>query len=238
MKLPFDGAIRRRIFLMRHAQAAYVRPDGTRAPDSRLVPLTPHGREEAARMSQLLREAPIDRAICSGLPRTRETASIVLGERKLALAVVEDLEEIRGGDAVARANLSPVDYAYAMFRAAEPDACFAHGEKFSTFAGRVVPAFQAILDDDSWSSLLLVAHGGVNRAILSHVLGSGLSSFGALEQDSCCLNIIDFDQTPIAGSVLRRIIRGLNLTTDDPVKLSRQLTTLEGMARQLVGAGQ
>ena len=237
MKLPFDGAIRRRIFLMRHAQAEYVRPDGTRAPDSRLVPLTARGRAEAERMAALLRDAAFDRAICSGLPRTQETARIILGERSLPLQVISDLEEIRGGDAIARASLSPVDYAYAMFRAAEPDACFAHGEKFSAFAARVIPAFQAILDDSAWTSLLLVAHGGVNRAILSHVLGSGLSSFGAIEQDSCCLNIIDFDATPVAGSVLRRIIRGLNLTADDPVKLSRQLTTMEGLATQLARTG-
>lgn len=222
---------------MRHAQAEYVRPDGTRAPDSRVVPLTAQGREEAARMAQLLANAQFDRAICSGLPRTRETATIILGQRTLPLEIVGDLEEIRGGDAIARASLSPVDYAYAMFRAAEPDACFAHGEKFSEFADRILPAFQSILDDSNWSSLLLVAHGGVNRAILSHVLGSGLASFGALEQDSCCLNIIDFDATPIAGTVLRRIIRGLNLTADDPVKLSRQLTTLEGAAQLLLRTG-
>ena len=116
---------------MRHAQAEYVRPDGTRAPDSRAVPLTAQGREEAARMAQLLANAQFDRAICSGLPRTRETATIILGQRPLTLEIVKDLEEIRGGDAIARASLSPVDYAYAMFRAAEPDACFADGEKFS-----------------------------------------------------------------------------------------------------------
>lgn len=223
---------------MRHAQAEYVRPDGTRAPDSRLVPLTAQGREEAVRMARLLADAKFDRAICSGLPRTRETATIILGERNLPLEIVGDLEEIRGGDAVARANLSPVDYAYAMFRAAEPDACFANGEKFSAFANRVLPAFQYIVDDPDWSSLLLVAHGGVNRAILSHILGGGLASFGTLEQDSCCLNIIDFDVTPVAGSVLRRIIRGLNLTADDPVKLSHPLTTLETMVRQLVNTGR
>lgn len=235
MKLPFDGAIRRRVFLMRHAQAEYVRPDGTRAPDSRLVPLTAQGRDEAARMSRLLADAHFDRAICSGLPRTQQTATIILGERNLPLEIVGDLEEIRGGDAVARASLSPVDYAYAMFRATEPDACFAHGEKFSEFANRVLPAFQAILADNSWSSLLLVAHGGVNRAILSHILGGGLASFGTLEQDSCCLNIIDFDAAPVDGAVLRRIIRGLNLTADDPVKLSQPLTSLERMVWQLSG---
>jgi broad specificity phosphatase PhoE len=103
---------------------------------------------------------------------------------------------------------------------------------------RVLPAFQGILEDPNWSSLLLVAHGGVNRAILSHILGGGLASFGTLEQDSCCLNIIDFDVTPVAGSVLRRIIRGLNLTADDPVKLSHPLTTLETMVRQLVSTGR
>ena len=74
-KLPFDKGSRRRIYLLRHAEAAYesLGPSG----DPRLVPLTPHGREQAAGMAKLLADTAFDRAVCSGLPRTRETAEIV-----------------------------------------------------------------------------------------------------------------------------------------------------------------
>jgi broad specificity phosphatase PhoE len=237
LTLPFDRTRRRRVYLMRHAEAQYVQPDGTRATDSRVVPLTERGRKEAAAMGALLADVPFDRAICSGLPRTRETAAIVLGARKLDLAIVPELEEIRGGDPIARAKLSPVDYAYAMFQAGEPGACYAAGEPFADFVARVVPAFTAITNDSSWSTLLLVAHGGVNRAILTDITSASLKAFGAFEQDSACLNLIDVDTCLDTGAVLRRVLRGVNITAEDPVKKTRRLLTMEGMTKRFVDAG-
>lgn len=237
MDLPFDRTRRRRIHLMRHAEAAYIRPDGTRAPDSRLVPLTAKGRDEAAAMGKVLAEIEFDRAICSGLQRTRETAGIVLNARKLELEIMPELEEIHGGDPIARAKLSPVDYAYAMFQAGEPGACYAAGELFSAFVDRVVPAFTRITNDPSWTSLLLVAHGGVNRAILTDITSASLSAFGAFEQDSCCLNIIDVDTCLDTGAVLRRVLRGVNITADDPIKRMRRLLSMEGMVKRFAEAG-
>ena len=237
LTLPFDRSRRRRVYLMRHAEAQYVQPDGTRAPDSRVVPLTERGRKEAAAMGALLAEVAFDRAICSGLPRTRETAAIVLGDRNLDVAIVPELEEIRGGDPIARAKLSPVDYAYAMFQAGEPGACYAAGEPFADFVGRVVPAFTTITNDPSWTTLLLVAYVGVNRAILTDITSATLAAFGAFEQDSACLNLIDVDTCLDTGAVLRRVLRGVNITADDPFKKNRRLTSMEGMAKRFVDAG-
>jgi probable phosphoglycerate mutase len=237
LTLPFDRTRRRRIYLMRHAEAQYVQPDGTRAPDSRVVPLTERGRKEAATMGELLADVPFDRAICSGLRRTRETAAIVLAGRKLDVAIVAELEEIRGGDPVARAKLSPIDYAYAMFQAGEPGACYAAGEPFQAFVDRVVPAFTTISNDPTWTTLLLVAHGGVNRAILTDITSASLAAFGAFEQDSACLNLIDVDTCLDTGAVLRRVLRGVNITAEDPIKKTRRLLSMEGMAKRFVDAG-
>jgi broad specificity phosphatase PhoE len=237
MDLPFDRSRRRRIYLMRHADAAYITPEGTRAPDSRVVSLTQRGRDEATAMAALMSDIDFDRAIVSGLQRTLETAAIVLGHRKLKVEVMSELEEIRGGDAVARARLSPPDYAYAMFRAGEPGECFAAGEAFRAFVDRVLPAFEKISADPNWTTLLLVCHGGVNRAILTDVTCGGLKAFGAFEQDSCCLNVIDLDICQDTGSVLRRVLRGVNITADDPIKRTRGLLTMEGLAKRYVDAG-
>lgn len=222
---------------MRHAEAAYIGADGTRATDSRVVPLTEHGRVEAAAMGALIGPITFDRAICSGLARTLETATIVLGQRKVALEVAPALEEIRGGDAIARADLSPPDFAYAMFRAGDPDARFAGGESFAAFVVRVLPAFNQIVAAQNWTSLLMVCHGGVNRAILTEVTGAGLKAFGAFEQDSCCLNVIDVDCCLDTGKVERWILRAVNATADDPIKTTRRLLTLEGMTKRLLDAG-
>jgi broad specificity phosphatase PhoE len=233
MKLPFDRTHRRRIYLMRHAEAAYIGPDGKRALDSRVVALTERGREEAGAMAKLLADAEFDRAICSGLARTLETAKIVMGQRKLTLEVIPALEEIRGGDVVARAEVSPPDFAYAMFRAGDPDARFAGGETFVEFTSRVAGAFKQIVSAQDWTSLLMVCHGGVNRAILTEVTGAGLRAFGAFEQDSCCLNIIDVDCCLDTGKVERWALRAVNATAEDPIKSTRRLLTLEGMAKRL-----
>jgi probable phosphoglycerate mutase len=161
----------------------------------------------------------------------------VLGERKLEVAIVSELEEIRGGDPIARAKLSPVDYAYAMFQAAEPGACYAAGEPFQEFVDRVRPAFTRITNDPTWSTLLLVCHGGVNRAILTDITSATLAAFGAFEQDSACLNLIDVDTCLDSGAVLRRVLRGVNITADDPIKKTRRLLTMEGMTKRFMDAG-
>lgn len=237
MDLPFDRTRRRRLYLMRHAEAAYIAADGTRAADSRVVSLTERGRTEARAMAALLKDVAFDRAVVSGLQRTRETAEIILRPRKLPVEVVSELEEIRGGDAIARARLSPPDYAYAMFRAAEPGECFAAGENFAAFCDRVLPAFHRIAGEANWTKLLMVCHGGVNRAILTDITCGGLKAFGAFEQDSCCVNVIDIDTCLDTGAIMRRILRGVNITADDPIKAKRGLLTMEGLAKRYADAG-
>ncbi len=236
MRLPFEKGRRRRVYLMRHAQAEYVRPDGTRAPDPRAVPLTAKGRAEALAMQDMLATVPFDRAICSGLPRTVETATLVLGARDLRLEHAPDLEEIRGSGLEERAALGPADYAYTMFLAGEPGAAFAFGERFEDFRARVIPAFASVLDDPAWTNLLLVCHGGTNRAILTWFLGLGLDAFGHFEQDSCCLNVLDFDQLDASPLILRRVLRGVNLTAHDAAKVNSRLLTMEGLAKAFAEA--
>jgi probable phosphoglycerate mutase len=77
------------------------------------------------------------------------------------------------------------------------------------------------LADSSWKTLLLVAHGGVNRVLLTHALGSGLAGFAALEQDAGCINVLDVD------AVGRWIVRLINYTPYNAVKIGLELTTME-----------
>ena len=238
LKLPFDKGSRRRIYLLRHAEAAYesLGPSG----DPRLVPLTPHGREQAAGMAKLLADTAFDRAVCSGLPRTRETAEIVLGNRELPLESVPELEEVRLG---ARSPWEagkdlPQALAYAMWSAKQPDGTFLGGERFSALWERVILALEGLLAPPSWSRLLLVCHGAVNRVILSWALAADRHSMPNMEQDSCCLNVIDLDIDAETDEVLRTVVRTLNLTPYDLPKNDQVLTTLELQALRLQRAGR
>ncbi|TNF87075.1 MAG: histidine phosphatase family protein [Gammaproteobacteria bacterium] len=232
----FENPNRRRIYLLRHGEAAYVADDGTVTDDPRNVPLTDNGRVQARKQSAVLASVDFDRAICSGLPRTRETAMLILAGRDTpSLDIVPELEEINGGDrdqpvADRAAWLEHVANPWAG--ADHPEATFMGGERFVDFAARVTPAFDAIVADPNWQTLLLVLHGAVNRMIFNHVLGLSWQGRVSIEQDNCCINVIDVD-TDAGGTVNRYLIRAVNLTGYDLNKSEVFLTSMEHTASRI-----
>lgn len=212
---------RRRIYLMRHADVSYFDERGNPVrPDS--VPLTEKGKEQAAAARKELAEVPIDRVVCSGLPRTLETATSILGSRELAIESLPEIREIEPGK-LADLPLDSLDEIFlnAFSRRLTRESKFLGGETFGSLCDRVLGALESLIADSDWRHLLIVAHGGVNRAILTHALGAGLASFGSLEQDACCLNILDVDER---GNFLVRL---LNHTPYNAPKLGMELTTME-----------
>ncbi|MGD8832648.1 MAG: histidine phosphatase family protein [Pseudomonadales bacterium] len=232
----FESPNRRRIFLLRHAEAAYVAEDGTVTDDPRGVGLTDLGRVQARKQAAVLASVPFDRAICSGLARTRETAKIILAYRDHpALEVVDALEEIRGGgrdQPVADVSEWLAHVANPWAAAEHPEATFLGGERFVDFAARVTPAFDAIIADQSWRNLLLVLHGAVNRMIFNHVMGLKWQGRMSIEQDNCCINIIDVDSDD-EGRAVRYLIRAVNLTAYDLNKSGIHRTSMEDTAARI-----
>lgn len=232
----FESPNRRRIYLLRHGEAAYVAADGTVTNDPRSVPLTAIGRIQARKQAAILASVDFDRAICSGLPRTRETARIVLADRDTPLLeAAPEMEEIRGGgrdQPVADVRTWLAHVANPWSGADQPQATFLGGERFVDFAARVTPAFDAIIADQTWQCLLLVLHGAVNRMIFNHVMGLGWQGRMSIEQDNCCINIIDVD-TDEGGAASRFLIRAVNLTAYDLNKSGIHLTSMEQTAARI-----
>ena len=200
------------------------------------MPLTGEGRIQARKQSAVLASIPFDRAICSGLPRTRETANLILAGRDLpVIEEIPALEEINGGS-----RDQPVEDVAAWLAhianpwagADHPDATFMGGERFVDFAARVTPAFDAIVADPTWRNLLLVLHGAVNRMIFNHILGLGWQGRVSIEQDNCCINVIDVD-ADTEGNVSRYLIRVVNLTGYDLNKSEVFLTSMEQTAARI-----
>jgi broad specificity phosphatase PhoE len=211
---------RRRIYLMRHGEVSYF-PDGRPVPPEGVL-LNEGGRAQARAAAHALAEAPIDRVVATGLPRTDETAAIVVGERGLTIETELALREIRPGylsdippDALRRI------FTEALTRPLTADDRFLMGETFGALQARVLPAYRALVADRSWRRLLIVAHGAVNRVILAEALGTGLESFGHLEQDPACINIVDLDEHGYG------IVRMVNYTPYNAIKDGIELTTME-----------
>ena len=234
IRTAIDGATRRRLYLFRHGAVDYINSDGNWVDDPDLVDLNELGRQQAAAMAELFRDVHIDTALCSPLPRTRQTGEAILGHRDLELGVVADLEEIRPTKGEAAGGYDIVsDIAFSHWRAHQEDATFLSGERYHDFYARVSSAMEVILADQSWHNLAVFAHGGTNAAILGWTTGVGLAAFGLLDQSTCCLNVIDFDVDE-SGRLLRKTVRGMNITAYDPVMHRRDAGDMELLAQQLL----
>ena len=207
---------RRRIYLMRHAQVSYFENGRPLRPD--LVPLTDRGREQARAAAELLAGIEFDRVLTSGLPRTVETARIVVPAAEPE--VWPDLREIESG----RLGDVPEDELEAAFVGAwrdvvPEDTPFLGGETIRSLLDRVLPAVDRLLAEPGWDVVLAVLHGGVNRAIISHALTGERVLLGNLEKSTACVNVLDVGAD--------WVVRAVNHTPYDPVHVSSRLRTME-----------
>ncbi len=218
--------MRRRIYLLRHADVSYVDEAGrlVRPPDA---VLTARGEAQASALAELFKPVRFDRAITSGLPRTIDTAQRVLRGRHDAppLESWPELEEVRSGRL---RDIAPgaLEAAFlGAFRGTVPESArFLGGESIGELFDRVLPALQRLLDD-SWDCALVVLHGGVNRAILSYALTGGRTFLGHIEQAPACVNVLDIGDT--------WVVRAVNLRPDDPLHVEGRETTMEQLLEQI-----
>jgi broad specificity phosphatase PhoE len=234
---------RRRIYLLRHAEVAYFDEAGRPvAPDQ--VPLTPAGRRQAEAAGAALAGVRFDRVLTSGLPRTQETAELVLraagGGTPSGAAggtgppVIEAWPELRELVPGRLADLAPEELEAAFvgaFRGVLPGpARFLGGETIDELLDRVLPALARLLADPGWDTVLAVLHGGVNRALLSFALSGQRLFLGAVEQAPAGINVLDVDR---AGEF---VVRAVNATPWDPAYLAGRATTMEELWAQFRGA--
>mgnify|MGYP001813589164 CR=1 FL=1 len=230
---------RRRIYLMRHGFVDYTSPEVVKHEDPSRAALTTRGREEAKAAGLALADIHFDLALCSGLRRTRQTAEIVLAEHPYDLTLEDnpDFEELRSGKYIhfeSQEQLAAV-MTFQFEQAGEPGATFLEGgETFASAMQRIQAGLKALLHRPDWACALLVAHEGVNRLILSHILKASLGTSAGFEQDTGCVNILDFDLVPSekqgeAPKIERAMLKALNITPYNYLKNGMNLRSLEAI---------
>jgi broad specificity phosphatase PhoE len=212
--------VRRRIYLLRHAEVAYFDADGRpRRPAE--ASLTPAGEAQARAARGALADVAFDRVVTSGLARTAETAGIV---STLEAEPWPDFEELRPGSLEAIPD-EEIEAAFldAFAGIVPEEARFLGGESVGELFDRVLPALDRLLAE-VWGTLLAVLHGGVNRAILSYALTGGRTFLGPLEQAPGCINIVDVGDD--------WIVRAIGWTPYDPAHAGARTTTMEDLFAQ------
>jgi broad specificity phosphatase PhoE len=221
---------RRRLVLMRHGSVDYFLPNGQPVPDSTKVALNELGITQARAAGALMQQAQVrfDKVWTSGLPRTQQTARVVLdtmGHAEIPGDIIEALNEIRSGELSEVPPDQLEEQFLGPFRGCPaPSLQYLGGESVGDFTNRVLEGLQTILDDPNWEVGLLVAHGGANRAILGFALTGQAQMLGGLLQAPACINLLD-----VAPQTTDWIVRATNLNPTNWVMPKSRITTVEHM---------
>lgn len=170
-----------RILLARHGASAF----DPAAPVTRATPdpgLSEAGRGEAERLADLAASEGVTEIFSSPFLRARQTAETVGRKLGLRVTVVPEFAEFNLGDLMGR------DWSRAPYREqlaavlADPDGRRPGGESFRDLFSRATRAFRKVLAKKGEKrTILIIAHGITNRAILGHVRGLTIADALALE---------------------------------------------------------
>ncbi len=222
---------RRRIFLMRHGSVTYFDASGKPVlPET--VPLNEQGRLQTTAAGRVFADAGIrfDRVIISGLPRTVETAARVLAETKQDITPEHwpELVEIKGGKLADIPQAELREAFVGAFEGVAPEhKRFLGGESIGELMDRIHPAIDRLRADPEWDTVLLVLHGGVNRAILSYALTGQRLFLGNLAQTAGCINALDVGSDPQDW-----VARIINYSPPSVLQAESRSTTMEALFHQ------
>ena len=91
----------------------------------------------------------------------------------------------------------------------------------------MLPAIARLRADPAWETVLLVLHGGVNRAIVSYALTGQRFFLGNLSQAPGCINALDVGTDPADW-----VVRLTNYAPSDLLQPGERETTMEHLYGQ------
>lgn len=184
-----------RLFFVRHGE---VENHGQGVYNGQMdVDITPRGVAHMERAAGFLAGADVRRVYSSDLRRAVRGAALIAARLGLDGKRTElpQIREIHMGEWQGF-SAQEVDERYPGMREARL-ADIVHyrppgGETVADLSARVVPAVLEIAGRHRGEAVAVVAHAGVNRVVLCHVLGVPLDRVFDIEQDYGGINVIDF----------------------------------------------
>ena len=183
-----------RILLVRHGATTLTAED--RFAGSSNVHLSDEGHRQVASLAQRLEREPLHAVYCSPLDRTVETARILASPHGREINVEEGLREIDYGrwEGLRRSEIER-DFAeeYAAWQEDPFTIAPRGGESGVNVLNRALPVMRRIVEENRHKNVLMVAHKGVNRILISSLLGFDVRGYrDRLDQSPAGLSILDF----------------------------------------------
>ncbi|MGQ4649512.1 histidine phosphatase family protein [Lyngbya aestuarii] len=193
-----------RVIIVRHGQSTYNTQQRVQGRLDESV-LTEKGNADAHQVGAALSSLKFDAVYCSPLQRAKATAEIILSSLPDApnLQVVDQLMEIdlplwerlQKSEVIEK---FPEDYRCWKERPHEfcmtistPEGAKEHFPVLTLYQ-QAQQFWQEILARHQGGSLLIVAHNGINRCLLSSALGISPEGYHSIQQSNCCINVLNF----------------------------------------------
>ena len=217
---PLDSALEgKRLYLMRHGKTYEPLLDAAMATakEDPQLELTPDGRAGVEATARAMSGLGLDAAWSSTFLRSRQTAGIVAEPHALDVTTRSEFEELRlypeGGDLRATAR-AYVDVAKRIEKDGAQSVSIGVAGAERRLDRIVDDAFAALHEclREPGQRVLVVAHGGLNRLLLTGLMDLPLHRFISIDQNFGCVNVIEFVRRG------RPWLRAINATTDDPFK--------------------
>jgi len=183
-----------RLYLIRHGETTW---NAQRRYQGRLnAPLSDAGWEQSARTRDALRAAPLRAVYSSPLPRALDTAAVIAGPHRLPVETVDGLREI-GVGAWEGLSVAEIEAQYGdvlrRWYATPHLARIPGGETIEEVRARAAAAVEEIRRRHAGETAAVVAHGGVNKAVLLTALGAPLASYWRIRQHNACINVLEYE---------------------------------------------
>lgn len=182
-----------RLILVRHAETeASARG---RCYGSLDVGLSPLGRRQCAALATALAVESVAAVVASPRVRAVETATPIAKRHGLAVRVEPSLAELDFGELEGRsydeiAASFPELYAEWMMQPTEVR--FPGGESYADLEARTLDAVGAMLAAFDGRTVVVVTHGGVIRAVLSHALGVPADRIFRITVDPASRSVVEW----------------------------------------------
>jgi alpha-ribazole phosphatase len=182
-----------RIYLIRHGETANA---GQVCFNGHFdVDVSPAGMKQFRSISESLKEFSIKTVYSSDLKRTRICAEIVSEPHGLNPIPFPELRELSFGEwegmSVSEVNEKYPNQLNERLKNIETFSVEG-GETFLQLQERVIPKFNEIVAGHPHDDIVIVAHGGVNRIILGHVLGIPMANIFRIQQEYGAINVLQF----------------------------------------------
>ena len=180
-----------KIYLVRHGETDWNQAGLLQGQTD--IALNAQGLKQAREAAERLKEVPFEIAFCSPLIRAKRTAETIIGDRKITLTADERLRELNFGpwegvdirtirDAASQPFTNPGSYIPPV--GAESFAQLYH--RSGEFVDQVLLPLEG-----TYETVLVVAHGGVNRSILNPILNIPVDDFWRVHMGNCATAIFD-----------------------------------------------